>query len=140
MLAQVFEIFLFDFMQGKDSVIECVRNSGTLRTYQSYNLPGDTNQRLKSEVRCVLYNYSVQLYVIMIDGQLPGFEPSALHYINGYIYCRVQHPMTFNNNGENFDLNKPNYLLMATGTARSGKKLIKQEHLHLLQINLNFIQ
>ena len=41
-------------------------------------------------------------------------------YVDGYVYCRVQHPIKFSNN-QDFDLSQPYHLLMATGPTASSK-------------------
>ncbi|XP_057375534.2 putative ferric-chelate reductase 1 homolog [Daphnia carinata] len=97
--------FSTDSGMGSDSVVECVKYRDTLNAYQSYNTPKRDNQRLLSN--------------------LLGFvKISSPMYVDGYIYCSVQHPIVFRNTID-FDLNEPHYLLMATGP--TGKDNI-QEH------------
>ncbi|KAI9554364.1 hypothetical protein GHT06_019636 [Daphnia sinensis] len=96
--------FSTDAEMGSDSVVECVQYRDTVKAYQSYNTPQRNNQRLTSN--------------------LPGFVELSSQYVDGYIYCSVKHPIVFVNTVD-FDLNKPYYLLMATGS--TGKDNI-QEH------------
>lgn len=57
---------------------------------------------------------------MFVLAQLPGFvKLNSPTYVDGYIYCSVQHPLVFNNT-VSFDLNKPHYLLMATGSTGKG--------------------
>lgn len=43
-------------------------------------------------------------------------------FIDGFIYCKVQHPIRYTLNNIAFDLNHPYYLLMASGPTGDCKK------------------
>nr|CAH0100345.1 unnamed protein product [Daphnia galeata] len=87
--------FSTDRKMGEDSVVECVNNRNTVMAYQSYNTPEKINSRIQS--------------------QSPGFNLTLTAFIDGFIYCKVQHPIRYTLNNIAFDLNQPYYLLMASG-------------------------
>nr|CAH0100348.1 unnamed protein product [Daphnia galeata] len=90
--------FSTDSEMGSDSVTECVQYLSTVKAYQSYNSPDHNNKRLPSNIE--------------------GFEDTGSPlFVDGYIYCSVKHPIVFTSNNQNFDLNQPHYILMATGSA-----------------------
>ncbi|XP_045030123.1 putative ferric-chelate reductase 1 homolog [Daphnia magna] len=96
--------FSTDSKMGSDSVAECVQYRNVLATYQSYNTKNRNNERLPTNVE--------------------GFILDVSTFSEGYIYCSLQHPLVYQNHNENFDLNKPHYILMATGS--TGKDNIQQ--------------
>ena len=61
-------------------------------------------------------------------------------YVDGYVYCRVQHPIKFINNNQDFDLRQPYHLLMATGPADSSKVYWQKNILYSQRANnLSFV-
>ncbi|EFX80339.1 hypothetical protein DAPPUDRAFT_224638 [Daphnia pulex] len=97
--------FSTDSKMGSDSVVECLQYRDTPKTYQSYNTPDRNNIRLTN---------------------LQVTEEMSSMSVDGYIYCSVKHPIVFKNSNQDFDLNQPHYILMATGT--TGKGVLKQLH------------
>ncbi|KAI9554365.1 hypothetical protein GHT06_019637 [Daphnia sinensis] len=96
--------FSTDSEMGSDSVAECVQYRNKLEIYQSYNTKNRNNERLPTSVE--------------------GFTLDVSTFSDGYIYCSLQHPLVYQNHDEGFDLNKPHYILMATGS--TGKDNIQQ--------------
>ncbi|XP_046651683.1 putative ferric-chelate reductase 1 homolog [Daphnia pulicaria] len=95
--------FSTDSEMGSDSVVECVQYRDTPKTYQSYNTPDHNNIRLTN---------------------LQVIEEMSSMSVDGYIYCSVKHPIVFKNSNQDFDLNQPHYIFMATGT--TGKENIQR--------------
>ncbi|XP_046453170.1 putative ferric-chelate reductase 1 homolog [Daphnia pulex] len=93
--------FSTDSKMGSDSVVQCVQYRSAPKTYQSYNTQDHDNKRLTSN--------------------LQGFQETSSSFVDGYIYCSVIHPVVFKNSNQDFDLNQPHYILMATGTAGQDK-------------------
>ena len=114
---------IINILQGNDSIVECVLFGDVANAHQSYNMPGaDDNKRLPAPV-IIIEDGKYQLlspitFSIMLQ-QL--FEVTDSMYVDGYVYCRVQHPIKFINNNQDFDLRQPYHLLMATGPADSSK-------------------
>ncbi|XP_057375535.1 putative ferric-chelate reductase 1 homolog [Daphnia carinata] len=96
--------FSADSKMGSDSVAECVQYRNVLAAYQSYNTKDRNNERLPTNVE--------------------GFALDVSTFSEGYIYCSLQHPLVYQNHNQNFDLNEPHYILMATGV--TGKDNIQQ--------------
>lgn len=48
--------------------------------------------------------------------------------VDGYIYCSVKHPIVFKNSNQDFDLNQPHYILMATGKTGEGNVLTTESY------------
>jgi hypothetical protein len=66
-------------------------------------------------------NFLRDFLLINLNLQVEGFEDTGFpSFVDGYIYCSVKHPIVFISNNQNFDLNQPLYILMATGSAGKG--------------------
>ncbi|KAK2708879.1 hypothetical protein QYM36_014491, partial [Artemia franciscana] len=94
----------FDAVMGNDSVTECVYRDQNFKVYHSYNEPSFNNERLPE-----LEQVGLQL----LDSKL----------LDGYMYCKFRRDALHMNNGAEFDLTKPWYILLASSTAAADNVL-----------------
>lgn len=113
---------------GKDSVIECVYEGGSIKSFTSWTTSGPGNY---GSPRQGIQQSSIQM-----------LEKS---YVDGQIYCQVERNSNTIVNGQRFDLiNDKHFLLLATGDSldsnsvgyHGAEKLASSEALKLSDISM----